>query len=388
MRTGCAVVVLLLLPIGAATAQTTGAQAPPSATQGQSPADPPESIYDSIWRRFTTWYDEPSNPVVQRVLFSGRFQHEFAAVDADQGDASEWNTRRLRLGPRITLFRRFILHGEVELNPQEADPLYVRLTDMYVQWARSPRLSITVGKHGIPFTVDGATSSKDLLAIDRSNLTNNMWFPQEYLPGASVSGTRSPWAYRAGVYSAGEANREFGTFDGGAVVLGVLGYDFASALGVKEALLSGNYVYQHPDADNTFTRQLEHVASVNFRFETPRWGVRSDVSTAAGYGRQGDLWGVMAMPYLNITPKLQIVGRYTFLESAEPNGVQLATYENRVASGRGDRYDEAYFGVNYFFYGHRLKLQSGLQIAEMDDRADDGGAYSGTSWTTGLRVGW
>jgi hypothetical protein len=29
-----------------------------------------------------------------------------------------------------------------------------------------------------------------------------------------------------------------------------------------------------------------------------------------------------------------------------------------------------------------------VQIAEMDDRANDGGAYSGVSWTTGLRVGW
>jgi hypothetical protein len=45
-------------------------------------------------------------------------------------------------------------------------------------------------------------------------------------------------------------------------------------------------------------------------------------------------------------------------------------------------------GANYFFYGHKLKLQSGLQYADMDDRAGDGGAYSGVSWTTGLRVGW
>jgi phosphate-selective porin OprO and OprP len=44
--------------------------------------------------------------------------------------------------------------------------------------------------------------------------------------------------------------------------------------------------------------------------------------------------------------------------------------------------------VNYFFYGHRLKLQSGVHVADMQDRANDGGAYRGTSWTTGIRVGW
>jgi phosphate-selective porin OprO/OprP len=97
---------------------------------------------------------------------------------------------------------------------------------------------------------------------------------------------------------------------------------------------------------------------------------------------------MMAMPFLNITDKLQIVGRYTFVESDEANGVRLATYESRVVPGRGDVYNELYLGANYFFYGHKLKLQSGLQFADMNDRADDGGAYSGLSWTTGVRVGW
>ena len=103
---------------------------------------------------------------------------------------------------------------------------------------------VTLGKHGVLFTMDGATSSRELLTIDRSNLTNNIWFPQEYMPGVSVSGRLAPWVYRAGVYSAGEMNREFGEFNGGAFALGVLGYDFADSLGAKEALLAGNYVYQ------------------------------------------------------------------------------------------------------------------------------------------------
>ena len=76
------------------------------------------------------------------------------------------------------------------------------------------------------------------------------------------------------------------------------------------------------------------------------------------------------------------------LESDDPNGVQLATYENRVVTGRGDEYNELYAGANYYFYGHKLKLQSGVQVADMNDRANDGGAYSGVSWTTGIRVGW
>jgi phosphate-selective porin OprO and OprP len=363
------------------------AQSTAVATQGAGSTDT-RSIYDKIWQEFTTIYDDSSNPVVQRVLFSGRFQHDFAAIGADQGDHDEWNTRRLRLGPRVTLFRTFTLSVEAELNPQEMDPLYMRLTDAYLQWSRSGRFVVTAGKQSVPYTMDGATSSKELVAVDRSNLTNNIWFPQEYLPGVSVSGRTAPWTYRLGVYSAGTANKEFGEFDGGTATLAVVGYDFAKALGTREALLAANYVHQSENPNNTFTRQLQNILSVNFKLDTERWGVRSDVSTATGYLRQSDLWGVMAMPYFNVTDKLQLVGRYTFLESDDPNGVQLATYENRVVAGRGDEYNEMYVGANYYFYGHRLKLQTGIQVADMSDRADDAGAYSGVSWTSGIRVGW
>jgi phosphate-selective porin OprO and OprP len=153
-------------------------------------------------------------------------------------------------------------------------------------------------------------------------------------------------------------------------------------------LLTGNYVHQTEDTDNTFTRQLSDILSINFKVETDRWGMRTDVSTAAGYLSQSDLWGVTLMPYFNVTDKLQVVGRYTFLDSDRPNGVQLATYENRLVRGRGNQYDEIYLGANYFFYGHRLKLQTGLQFADMTDRANDGGEYSGVSWTSGVRIGW
>ena len=373
---------LFLASVSAATAQ-----APPQSSQVTTGPEKEPSTYDKIWDHFTI-YDNRSNPVVQRIQLSGRFQHEFASLDSDQGDLDEWNTRRLRVGPRLVLFRTFTVTAEAELNPQERDPLYVRLTDAYVQWSRSGRLAVTVGKQGMPFTMDGMTSSKELLTIDRSNLTSNIWFPQEYLPGASVSGRIARWSYRVGVYSSGEMNREFGTFDGGVSTLALLGHDFAKRLGVKEALLSGNYVHQNEDPDNTFTRQLEHVLSINFKLEAARWGLRTDVSTAAGYLRQSDLWGVMAMPYFNVTDKLQAITRHTFLKSNDPNGVQFATYENRIVRGRGDRYNELYLGANYFFYGHKLKLQSGVQIADMNDRAGDGGAYSGVAWTTGLRIGW
>ena len=364
---------------------------PAAAAIDGSPAKSPPaeaSVYDRLWR-FAEWYRNDDNRVVQRVQFSGRFQQDYARVDADQGEHDEWNVRRLRLGARATLFRQFTLHGEAELNPQEREPLYLRLTDFYLQWNRNPRLVLTFGKQGVPFTSDGATSSRELIAIDRSNLANNIWFPQEYMTGVSVSGRAAPWVYRAGVYSSGAANREFGEFTGGVFTLALLGYDFGPAIGLEEALVTGNYLYQQEDPANTFTRQLEHIVSVHVRLEDEKWGTRADVSRAIGYLGQSDLSSVMAMPFYNVTPAFQIVGRYTLVTSDEPNGVRLATYENMVVrEGRGDRYREFYVGANYYVYGHRLKLQTGVGWGEMQDEANDLGAYSGVAWTSGVRVGW
>jgi phosphate-selective porin OprO and OprP len=371
-------VLLLLLPVTAA-AQT-------------APANNPRSPYDKTWARFTEWYVDDTNPVVQRVLLSGRFHYDFAQIDSDQGDHDEWNVRRLRIGPRITFLRKFTFHAEIELDPQRQrrlnEPFYVRFTDFYLMFTKNPQMILTVGKQSVPFSLDGSTSSRELLTIDRSNSANNLWFPQEYIPGVSLSGRRTSWVYRAGLYSSGAADREFGEFSGGTFALMTVGRDFASGLGAREALLSGSYVYQSPHRDNTFTRQLEHIGSVNFRFEKPGWGARADVSMAKGYLGQSNMRAFQGMPFINVTNKFQLVGRYTFIDSDKPNGIRLAAYESRVVTARGDEYNELYLGANYYFYGHRLKLQTGLQFAEMDDQAHRGGAYSGLSWTTGLRVGW
>ena len=346
------------------------------------------SVYDSIWDRVTNWYDDKGNPFVQRVVFTGRYHHDFAVVRSDQGDVDESNARRLRFGPRITMFRDFTVHAEIEVNPQERNPFYMRITDAYVAWSRSHTFVITVGKHSVPFTQEGATSSRELLTIDRSNLANNIWFGQEYMPGVSAAGRRNEWIYRGSVYSAGAANREFGEFNGGLFTMALLGYNFARTFGVREAVVTGSYLYQQPDVHNTFTRRYEHITSANFRLDDGRWGVRGDLSTSAGYLGQRDAWAVMLMPFFNATDKLQFVARYTLVDGDGDNSVAMPTYESRVVRGTGDRYREGYFGVNYYFYAHRLKLQSGVQLADMKDDAKDGGEYSGISWVTGLRVGW
>ncbi len=382
-------IVAVLWAVGPVTAQVIqgGGDDGGAETRPQANAEPQPLTFDSIWK-FADWYENDDNSVIQSLQFSGRFQLDYTVVDADQGHHTEWNIRRFRFGAKAKLFQNFTLHGEVEVNPQEADPVLTRITDMYFQWNRSERFNATIGKHSAPFTMDGSTSSKELLTIDRNNLTNNMWFTQEYLPGVSVSGDSDNWSYRAGAYTTGAADRGFGDFNGSVFGLVVVGHDFAPRLGVKEAVLAANYVYQDPDEDNSFTRNLENILSVNFKLDTGKLGIRTDLAVATGFADQSDLWGTMAMPFYNATDKLQLVGRYTFVASKNVNGVRLNRYESQLVSGDGDRYHEIYVGLNYDAYGHKLKLQGGIEFADMRDRAADGGAYSGVAGTAGFRMSW
>jgi phosphate-selective porin OprO/OprP len=208
------------------------------------------------------------------------------------------------------------------------------------------------------------------------------------MPGVSVSGRVAPWVYRAGVYSSGAMNREFGDFSGDYFTLALLGYDFAKKLSVKEAVLTGNYLYQHPDVDNTF-----HAAARAHRVD-PLEARSREVGACARICRRRRLPGPARSVGHDGDAVLQhhrqAAGRHPLQLPEERWAKRDPSGRLRSArgSGRGDEYNELYVGANYFFYGHKLKVQTGVQWADMNDSANDGGEYSGTSWTTGLRVGW
>jgi phosphate-selective porin OprO/OprP len=358
------------------------ARANPGEPAGAGGAD--GSVFDRVWQHAEI-HQDPGNAVLQSLVFTGRYQLDYAVID--RGDYTRFNTRRWRMGGKADLFRQFAVHAEMEFD-HNANPWYDRLSDAYVSWTPRAELAFKLGKQSASFTVDGSTSSKDLLTIDRNNLSNNLWFPDEYFSGISVGWKANGWRYFLGVFSPDLAGREFGNFNAGYYVVVNAGHDFARQLKVKEALLSAHYVYNEPHVRDVYSRPYEHIGSVNFLYETDRWGFRFDLAGGLGYLGQGDTWGSMLMPFYNFTEHVQLIGRYTHLSSAGVNGLRFARYESMAVPGRGDDYHEFYVGVNWFVYGHKLKVQTGVHYAAMDDDADDGGHHAGWAWTTGLRLSW
>lgn len=359
----------------------------PEAAASAAPRPAPASVYDRIWG-LARLYSNPDNRWIQELSVVGRQQVDWYVFEKDKGHADDFVNRRTRIGLKARVFQTVTLHSEVDLNLEGEGEVYTRLTDAYVKWSPDKRANVTVGKHGAKFTLDGGTSSTSLITIDRSNIANNFWFPEEYVPGVSVNGEVGKWSYNAGYFSSGDADSEFGDFSAGSFLLLSGGYDFAAIAGADKGLLRADYVRQEPNAKNDFTRSHEHVGSINFQLEKGRWGLGTDFDMSDGSRGQPDLIGGQVMPSVKLMETWQLVLRYTGISSDGDNGIRFARYENAFVAGQGDEYDEIYIGVNKYFYGHKLKLQVGGQYSSMHDAADDGGRHEGWGLTIGLRTFW
>ncbi|MBU0669080.1 MAG: OprO/OprP family phosphate-selective porin [Alphaproteobacteria bacterium] len=342
--------------------------------------------FEALWSRPTVYDSDDSGPL-DEVRIVGRVHLDNYILESDARDERDFLVRRARLGVRARLFDRLEAHVQADID-LEGGPLYSRLTDAYLAWEFSEAAELAIGKQSVQFTLDGSTSSNELLTIDRSNVANNLWFTTEYVPGISLSGRSGSWIYNAGVFSGGRAAAEFGDLDDGHFALVSGGYDFAALLGAQEAVLRADFVHNDPDDESELARPFERIGSLVFTLDQGNWGFSGDIAAGDGFAGQSDAWGTTLLPWIDLTDRLQLAGRYTYLESDEANGLRLGRYENVATGGRGDRYREVYAGLNYFIYGHRLKLQTGLTYADMRDRADDGGEYEGVTWKSALRLSW
>jgi phosphate-selective porin OprO and OprP len=345
------------------------------------------SIYDKIWS-YATFYENKDNRFIQKFALSGRLQADAARFDAEEGDFDDVMWRRFRIGFKSDLFRTWVVHleGDFNLN-NKPEEMYNRLTDAYIGWTPKDNLMIKALKQSAGFTLDGATSSKKLLTMQRNNLTNNLWFTSEYFTGILAKGEfDGKWSFKAGVFSS-DGSDELSHFEASYFTLASLGYHFNRSSNLDKGMIRVDYVYNDEDVDAD-TRDFSQVLSLVTQWETGAWGLWTDISVGEGYAGQSDIWGVALMPFYDFNKHIQTVLRYTYLSSQDENGLRLGRYEREIVDGRGNAYNEIYGGVNIFFYGHKLKWQTGLQYTTMQDDADNGGEYDGWGLSTGLRLSW
>ena len=141
---------------------------------------------------------------------------------------------------------------------------------------------------------------------------------------------------------------------------------------------------QETDALNQ-TPEHKNAFSIVTKLNKGKFNFWGDLSFSNGYGSQSDVWGTQLMPFYDFTDKIQGVFSYTYVESKDPLDIDVTRYERDLA-GRGDEMQEYFFGINYFFYGHKLKWQNAIQYSEMDNLGIK--VYEGWGYTSGLRISW
>ena len=343
------------------------------------------NAYDMLWDKVVL-FEGDEKSIIDKFALTGRLQADYHSFENDinglSEDDSQW--RRFRFGFKMSLLDGITLHSEANMNLNQPEPLYRNLTDTYLSWSTDSGVKIKLGKQSAPFTLHGSTSSKKLYTLERGKIARNIWFTNEYFTGISFSGSRDNWDYLAGIYSSDEGPEFDEAFDYGKFGLLSLGYNFQESEYFDNSLIRFDLMVQEEDALSP-TPDHKNAFSIVTKLNKGKFNFWGDLSFSNGYDSQSDVWGIQLMPFYDFSDKLQGVFSYTYVESDDPLDVDVTRYERDLA-GRGDEMSEYFFGINYFFYGHKLKWQNAFQYSEMDNLGSK--VYEGWGYTSGLRISW
>ena len=351
-----------------------------------------ESTFDKIWDNVVL-YENVENSLMSKFWLTGRLQGEYHSFENEVApaiDHDDYDWRRFRFGFKATLFGDITLHSEADLGLENRGrPLYNDLTDTYISWSTENGMKFKLGKQSAPFTLDGSTSSKKLHTLERSKIAGNIWFGQEYFPGISVSGSKDEIDYFAGFYSNDNKPEFDGAFKHGQFGILSVGKDYAGNFDLEKSYLRLDFMFQEDDGNDDVEDFSDWNAAYSFvtKWENNDWYFWTDLSFADR--KDGDVWGIQLMPFYDITDKTQVIFCYTHLDSSGDNQLRASRWEDRLDRGeyRGDDLTEYFFGLNHFFYGHKLKWQNGLQYTQLDE-ADGSKEYEGWGFTTAFRISW
>jgi phosphate-selective porin OprO/OprP len=188
----------------------------------------PVSLYDQIWGIPVLY--EAKRGFLTRFQLYGILQIQDAQGWSDHGNFgsrdrpqdSRWGdfeVRRMRLGFKSKwLDGKGRLDGLIDINP-DFNPFYGRINILFFEYAFSDKLTMGFGKHQAYFALERTTSSRETLTIERSLLTDMLW--TSWYTGVWASGKAGKFQWKLAGY-AGDDEREFTNFRGGALIQGGL----------------------------------------------------------------------------------------------------------------------------------------------------------------------
>jgi phosphate-selective porin OprO/OprP len=322
-------------------------------------------FFEEIWRGVEVLGDrrEQDFPFVK---FRGRYHGQAFTVNGDGDDEDGWEHRRFRLGMDVLFSEKLEFAFDLNMATDSEDDVVDNFDFIAINYAINPNTAISFGKlRRNPLTREDSISSNRILTIERSLLTSRYFI--DNVGGIFAVHADDRWAFGGGVLLGNtEEDLALPTFDGSKLFKGNIAKQLTP---ITEIRL--DYLHNPGDPDNNEVEPFRNVFSLSSYTRSGRWGLITDMIYAHALPEaRGDLYGFVVLPHYMLTQRLQLVGRYTWSGSNEADGIRLLNrYERRaVPEGFefGDRHQALYAGLNYYFFGHKLKLMAGLEYTDFE----------------------
>lgn len=367
---------------------------------GDETAKAVTEVSDEAWSIGKYWgnmvfYDNDDNPLIQKVTFIGRYHGQYHYVDSNRGDQDGWEARRLRPGFKFEFLNYFGLTMEANIRggnftSGEFDGEFLKGWDnFYLDWKPTKDFKLRVGRQKSNTSRERFTSSRFVIPFNRSRLVLQSTVDKIY--GASVFyKIDDQFTVQTGIFS-DLLDNKWKEFEGSGSANALLKLGYKMNDNTQFYL---DYWWGDPKADRgPETRPYAHVISLNSLSEWDRFGLQTDLLYTSGAAeRDGEAtWGVVFMPYYNLTDKLRGVFRYQLASSNSDTGVALQPrYEAKAVTDGGGKqgkvYNAFYAGLDYQFLDNdRLKLMVGTEYSDLSKGRDD---FSGWTYFAGVRTWW
>jgi hypothetical protein len=371
-----------------------------------------------------TLHAAPDHPWLQEVTFHTRLHWQYAWVSGRSGGHDFWyesggEVRRFYFGPTVRFLDLFTLKADANLvaddSPGGGDLKfgYDSMFELYLsadlrRFIDSPAVDsfkLSYGRREQQLTEEHATSSRDILTVERSMLDAYI------LPGVPVpSNPTGIWAelksgrhlFSGGILSTDHGS-ELSDWGDGRLYWLTWRCDLTDLAGMEMAEVSLNFVANDTESDEQQGVGYDHAATAWARFGEGPWAIRGSLiygeNRSSTPGRGGAFGGIDLLPTWWLVPeKLQFAARAEYAVAAEAEGLRLASRYARIAGeidnedlpalarGRGDRHASLYAGLNWFIVHPHLKLMTGIEWERMENSKTGTTAYDGITGWVAMRV--
>ncbi len=340
-----------------------------------------------------------------RLRLSGRLQAQFAGIATDiagtandPADTHHFFLRRIYLTVRADLGADWNTNITYDFAGGFFDAAWL-------QW-KSGSNTVDLGLRKVNLGYEERTSSGSLKAIERSGVTR--YFVEENNGRRLGAGS-----YRVGVFADGRNGK---LFYGAAVTNPERAVSFTNSAGTGNNT-NNQFAYwanagfngSHSTGTYLFGAGVGILPDQGGKSGTSPFGVgtgadlsvwtvytdltfgkmnlaaeylTADVDRGVSATQDATPWGYWIQPSFQFSDKLELVGRYSYLDT-DGRGVNLSDgVRSAPGGGTMDKLTEMYLGLNYYIKGNDLKFQLGWVYGKSEDTIT-GGVAEATS--TGIR---